>query len=134
MSHSSWGFRVRIRIVQWQYLRVVVEVSVEISCIALITHRQVCAPMGYVNLIVQGVSRRGCASMGDVNIVVSHVVVGVDYAKALGVGHRATRSTKDTVYVVLSICSRVKKMHGTTRRRRRLWGITSKKSSPAWAG
>ncbi len=50
-------------------------------------------------------------------------VVGVGCAKPLSVRHLAIRMTKDTAYVALSICSRVKKTNVTTRRRRPLWGI-----------
>ncbi len=47
-------------------------------------------------------------------------VVGIYFIKPLSVRHMQTRITKDTACVALFICSRVKKINVTIRRRRRL--------------
>ncbi len=44
-------------------------------------------------------------------------VVGFYFVKPLSVRHMEAGSTKDTAYVALSICSRIKKINGTARRR-----------------
>ncbi len=66
------------------------------------------ASMGKENPTVECVTKKLFVHTTNEKAIVESVV-GRGCAKALSVGHMATGCTKDTAYVALSICSRVKK-------------------------